>query len=193
MSGQPPMISPVRNVAGVDIVGEATVSFVLQPGVSRAHRRLAKKNMRFKHVYEAWETQREQHQGLDKANVANVLRQEAKDLAASSDSENSVSHESDDEDEQDDDDEEGRAKRALIDDDGEDDNFMEEHKSHSHALHKRVRRCSGLACPLTCQNKGIFQLKIARTGKLMKDKIEAKLHSATERFERRKTTEGSGS
>jgi hypothetical protein len=29
------------------------------------------------------------------------------------------------------------------------------------------------------QNKGIFQLKIARTGKLMKDKITEKIHAST--------------
>lgn len=48
----------------VDVIGFVSLDFCLRPGVSRAHARLAKKDMRFKRVYEAWELEREVRLGL---------------------------------------------------------------------------------------------------------------------------------
>lgn len=58
------------------LVGFASIRFAVRPGVSRAHKRLAKKDMQFKHVYEAWEAEREVKIGLDKMGMRDAVRKE---------------------------------------------------------------------------------------------------------------------
>nr|XP_019010216.1 uncharacterized protein I206_04684 [Kwoniella pini CBS 10737]OCF48997.1 hypothetical protein I206_04684 [Kwoniella pini CBS 10737] len=132
----------------IPLLGYANLKFRLIPGVSRTHRKVAKRNLRFARVYEVWEN----------------MKDKIKDDDDSSDNGESSSD--------DDDIEDGEGKeeeRELIEDDISDsedelDKRLSERKAHSHALHKR--------------HKGIFQLKIARTGRYMKDKISAKVYSA---------------
>jgi hypothetical protein len=75
-SGPP---TPSRDSGAVQqtrLVGFASIRFAVRPGVSRAHKRLAKKDMRFKHVYEAWEAEREVKIGLDKMGMRDAVRKE---------------------------------------------------------------------------------------------------------------------
>ncbi|OCF61231.1 hypothetical protein L486_00877 [Kwoniella mangroviensis CBS 10435] len=130
-------------VNGVPLLGYAEVKFKIIPGVSRVHRKVAKRDMRFKRVYEVWESEREVEMGWDKMNE----------------------HSGSDVEEEDNEDEDG--KRDLVDDSEDElevEKKMSERRAHSHALHKR--------------HKGIFQLKIARTGRYVKDKFSSKVYSA---------------
>jgi hypothetical protein len=61
-------------VARTKLVGFVSITVKLRPGVSRAHRKLAKRDLRFKHVYEAWEAEREFAVGLDKVEVGDIAR-----------------------------------------------------------------------------------------------------------------------
>ncbi|WWD19525.1 hypothetical protein CI109_103986 [Kwoniella shandongensis] len=173
------------------LLGYVNVSFVLHPGVSKTHRRLAKRDLRFGKVYEAWEAGREVQNGMDRMGLREEVTAELR-------GENDMDSEDDDDDDFDDDDDssdsdddekgglenkegqtkgEARMRRRRAEsvgttwtgldgglDDDEDDKSMSERRKHTHALHKRHR--------------GIFQLKIARTGRYVKDKIGAKIHSA---------------
>ncbi|KAK8853111.1 hypothetical protein IAR55_003812 [Kwoniella newhampshirensis] len=168
-------------------IGYVNVSFVLHPGVSRTHRKVAKRDLRFGKVYEAWEASREVDNGMDKMSVREEITADLKgDDNLDSQDDNSDDDDSEAEDYDDDIREfkssegtaaarEGRRRAgsvgitgASLDKgfDGEDDDKdMSERRKHTHALHKR--------------HKGIFQLKIARTGRYVKDKIGAKIYTAT--------------
>jgi hypothetical protein len=143
------------------LVGYLTVSFVLHSGVSHAHRKLAKRDLRFRSVYRAWES------------IQIMYGREAVRLADSSDFDSDSDSDSDDNDDSEDnseDDEAAVARRQLERDDTR--HMLDEHDSHNHALHAK--------------NRGIFQLKLVRTGKLVKDKAHAKiLSSTTGRLDRR--------
>lgn len=141
-----PSISSQISGPEVPLLGFVSLSFTLHPGVSRAHRKLCKKNLRFKRVYEAWEVSKDIELGLDKVALGDHVKQTKDDLIKGKrddrEGEGSDESESDlgDEDEEDD---EG------LSDDEEDPNtetgkFMAERRAHSQALHRRV---SVMACP----------------------------------------------
>ncbi|WWC91590.1 uncharacterized protein L201_006536 [Kwoniella dendrophila CBS 6074] len=172
----------------VPLLGYANLEFKLIPGVSRVHRKVAKRDLRFGKVYEVWESSKEIEMGWDKMNEGERIKDEMKGIkndlkehsqqnnnnhSNSSDSDsngNSSSSDSGDSDDDDNsDDEKQKNENDLVKDDISDsedelDRKMSERKAHSHALHKR--------------HKGIFQLKIARTGRYVKDKLSAKVYAA---------------
>jgi hypothetical protein len=202
-----------------DILGFVSLDFRLRPGVSRAHARLAKKDMRFKRVYEAWELEREVRLGLADLDAKSAWKADRPHLR--------LHHDGDEEDDEDEEARDGDGRggsdssgdegqtdirrtasgrttasmRREMEQEDEDDLGISERRAHSKALHKRVRaivfRCTpvpigfgsavhakpAFAASETApqladpQNKGIFQLKIARTGKFVKDTIEAKLYA----------------
>nr|XP_019044279.1 hypothetical protein I302_07563 [Kwoniella bestiolae CBS 10118]OCF23209.1 hypothetical protein I302_07563 [Kwoniella bestiolae CBS 10118] len=133
---------------GVPLLGYAEVKFKITPGVGRVHRKIAKRDMRFKRVYEVWESEREDS-----------------DSEGEGGSESEAESDSDSSSDGDDDEKDGE-KKGLVSDEEEDEmeKKMSERRAHSHALHKR--------------HKGIFQLKIARTGRYVKDKLSSKVYSA---------------
>ncbi|WWD03589.1 hypothetical protein V865_001643 [Kwoniella europaea PYCC6329] len=160
-------------VNGVPLLGFAEVKFKIIPGVSRVHRKVAKRDMRFKRVYEVWESEREVEMGWDKMNEGERVRSELEAIDGKSDSDgeeqddggSDSSDSCNDVEEDNNEDEDG--KRNLVDDSEDElevEKKMSERRAHSHALHKR--------------HKGIFQLKIARTGRYVKDKLSSKVYSA---------------
>jgi hypothetical protein len=129
----------------VRVIGFVKIEFVLHPGVSRAHRKLCKRDLKFKAVYDAWEATRLlEHPPSPEGEEES----ESSDMDLSDDEERGGS---------------GRDAAAAMHDD--DTRAMLEGRSHAKALHKH--------------NKGIFQLKIARTGKFVKDKVQARVLSTT--------------
>jgi hypothetical protein len=153
------------------LVGYATLTFVVHAGLSRAHAKLAKRDLRFRSVYQAWEATRVVH------DVEHMQSGSPDTDACDSDMDSDMDSDSDsdgngtgngngdgngDGDGDGDDDAHAAAARLRRDDTRE---MLQEHGSHGKALRD--------------QNRGIFQLKLARTGKFVKDKVEAKLLSAS--------------
>ncbi|ORX40705.1 hypothetical protein BD324DRAFT_647623 [Kockovaella imperatae] len=168
------------------ILGFANLHIKIHPGVSKAHRKLCRKDLRFKKVYEVWEIAKEREVGWDRVTFKDRQRLKKEDARAEmdrpmdssdggSEGRTRVSQDEgswsggDDLDDEDEDEHETpdnlrRDKKDDSGDEGEDDTgFFAEARAHSRALHKR--------------NKGIFQLKIARTGKYVIDKLQAKAYS----------------
>lgn len=56
------------------LLGFVNISFILHPGVSKAHRRLAKRDTRFAKVYEVWESGKEVQSGVERLGVVDGLR-----------------------------------------------------------------------------------------------------------------------
>ncbi|BEJ11357.1 hypothetical protein CspHIS471_0107790 [Cutaneotrichosporon sp. HIS471] len=126
----------------VQAIGFIKVEFALHPGVSRAHRKLGKRNLKFKAVYDAWEATRllqHPHEKEDEASESSDVELSTDEVASGKES-----------------------AEAMRNDDVR---ALREGSSHVKALHKN--------------NKGIFQLKIARTGKFVKDKVQARVLSTT--------------
>ncbi|CAK9786018.1 hypothetical protein CC85DRAFT_285706 [Cutaneotrichosporon oleaginosum] len=130
----------------VRVIGFVKIEFVLHPGVSRAHRKLCKRDLKFKAVYDAWEATRLLE---NPASPSDDGESESSDLGLSDDN----------------DDEKASGKEAAAAMRDDDTRAMLHGRSHAKALHKH--------------NKGIFQLKIARTGKFVKDKVQARVLSTT--------------
>ncbi|BEI80276.1 hypothetical protein CcaverHIS002_0108050 [Cutaneotrichosporon cavernicola] len=126
----------------VQAIGFIKVEFALHPGVSRAHRKLGKRDLRFKAVYDGWEATRllqHPHETEDGASESSDVELSADEVASGKES-----------------------AEAMRNDDVR---SLREGRSHVKALHKN--------------NKGIFQLKIARTGKFVRDKVQARVLSTT--------------
>lgn len=123
------------------LVGFIKLSFVLHPGVSRAHRKLAKRDPKFHSVYKAWEATRL----LESAAARNDSDSDLDYESAPSDDEYAAGQ---------------RAAAKMAEDDSE---AMLSGNAHGKALREH--------------NRGIFQLKLARTGKFMKDKIGDKVRN----------------
>lgn len=141
--------SSIGSSTDVRLMGFVNLSLVVHPGVSRVHKKLCKKDLRFKRVYEAWDLATEMEKGDKRALSPSALISD-----------------DDDEDEDDQDDEEGvdgsgskdrtsrlsmgsttsfkrksgLAKSRDDDSDDSDDGSVKDSKAHSHALHKRVSR-----------------------------------------------------
>ncbi|KAL1409964.1 hypothetical protein Q8F55_003963 [Vanrija albida] len=149
-----------KTSSDIRMIGFIHISFVLHPGISRAHEKIAKRDMKFRASYKAWGATRM----LD-ATPAQIAA-----AAANADKEKDDGYDSDTEDEEEfDSDDEARPGQQRADRLHEDDTraMLEESNAHGKALRQG--------------NRGLFQLKIARTGKLVKDKIEAKLLSSAEK------------
>nr|XP_018261000.1 uncharacterized protein I303_06717 [Kwoniella dejecticola CBS 10117]OBR83158.1 hypothetical protein I303_06717 [Kwoniella dejecticola CBS 10117] len=135
----------------IPLLGYANLQFKLIPGVSRTHRKVAKRNMRFAKVYEVWESEKEIKMGWNNMQEGERLKDDGDESESSGDAgENGEERE--------------LTKGGMSDSEDELDKKISERRAHSHALHKR--------------HKGIFQLKIARTGRYVKDKLSAKVYSA---------------
>ena len=136
----------------VDIIGFVSLDFRLRPGVSRAHARLAKKDLRFKRVYEAWELEREVRMGLAEMGSKDAWRADRPHLRDGDDGEEHEEeggHSGSDSS-----DEEGHGEANIrrtasgrttasmlreMEAEDDDDVGMSERRAHSKALHKRVR------------------------------------------------------
>lgn len=140
---RPSLSSQRSSGAEIPLLGFVSLTFNLQPGVSRAHKKLCKKDLRFKRVYESWEVAQDIELGLDKVvpggtvkTAKDLLKSRAQDGDGDEDGSGSDSgHSDDDEDEADDGLDEG------IDDDlsnPETRKFKAERRDHSKALHRRV-------------------------------------------------------
>lgn len=109
------VVSSLRSLPGQRrLIGYIDVSWVLAPGISAIHRKLAKHDLRFAKVFEAWESARDEH------DIVHEMGNED----SGSDSEN----------------EEGEISGEqefvhLQENDAED---MSPRRAHSHALHKQV-------------------------------------------------------
>ena len=159
--------SSSKSAPDIPLLGFVSVGFTLHPGVSRAHRKLCKKDLRFKRVYEAWEVSKDIEMGLDKAVPGDHIRRQDED---EDDGSSGDSDEEDEDDPNDGDESFGTQGQG----------FMTDKKTHKEALHRRVSLIAKAAPEKSSdavQNKGIFQLKIARTGKFVKDKLAAKMYS----------------
>ncbi|KAL7418323.1 hypothetical protein Q5752_006781 [Cryptotrichosporon argae] len=169
----------LRPDEGTTLAGFASVGFELHEGVSRAHCKIARRDLRFAKVVEAWEVGR-----MLRVADGGVNRDEAPDDEQDGDGEGDGDgyggdggDDDDDDDESDDDDEldataagrharrksgESMASKKTIEQE-DDEAFKKEKWAHSKALHRK--------------NRGIFQLKIARTGRFVADKLAAKYHA----------------
>lgn len=65
---------------GTTVIGHITMTLTLHPGVSRAHRRLAKRDLRFLHVYEAWEEAKALQLGVDQISVKDQVQKGKQDI-----------------------------------------------------------------------------------------------------------------
>jgi hypothetical protein len=124
--------SSQRSAPDIPLLGFVSVGFVLHPGVSRAHRKLCKKDLRFKKVYEAWEVSQDIEQGMDKVVSGDNIRQRKDAL---------LQGQRDDDDDDDDgassdDNEDGNEDGNYQVDAG--DKFMADRKTHKEALHRGV-------------------------------------------------------
>lgn len=118
---------------GTHIIGFIQVTFVLHPGLSRAHRKLGRRDLKFKAVYDAWEATRLlTHTGVHAA-------ERPEEEETSDEVEEDDGNEEDDEDDDSITDEPRKGKEAaaaMREDDTK--AMMESFRSHSKALHKRV-------------------------------------------------------
>lgn len=97
------------------LIGYIDVSWVLAPGISAIHRKLAKHDLRFAKVYEAWESARDEH----------YIVHEIGDEDSESDGENEEGENS------------GEQEFVHLQENDVED--MSPRRAHSHALHKQVR------------------------------------------------------
>lgn len=145
--GVPLVRAPTREVP---ILGFVSLGLALRPGVSRAHRKLAKKDMRFNKVYEAWEADRDVRKELGVGR--DTARIDEEDEGSSGEE-----TDSDGEDEG----AERRVKRTpsgrsvagasamsarSVGDEDSDEGFMSKSRAHQKALHKRVSRVLSIVC-----------------------------------------------
>lgn len=148
-----PSISSRASGSEIPLLGFVSLSFVLHPGVGRAHRKLGKKDLRFRRVYEAWEVSQDIELGLDKVRPGDTVRQ-AKDSVlkhnkkeGDGDGDGGSSSGSDSDDESEDDEEDDGPDDLGGAEGSETKRFMAERRSHSAALHRRVSQsCLCLLC-----------------------------------------------
>ena len=132
-------------------IGFVKLAFVVHPGVSRVHRKICKRDLRFKHVYEAWEATKKLNHGGGSTSVGETIRSGKLRALNGNDEEGSDESSSEEDDEKQSQYVEGEGERApgvmpgqamIEDQDREDKMEMEpERHAHAHALHKQVGRC----------------------------------------------------
>ncbi|OCF32225.1 hypothetical protein I316_06139 [Kwoniella heveanensis BCC8398] len=127
----------------IPLLGYANLRWNIIPGIGKVHRKIAKRDLRFAKVYEAWE-------GCKEDDAQRKGKSKSKDKGKGKDTPDRDRQEI--------------LFGDIVDSEDEYEKKVSERRAHSHALHKR--------------HKGVFQLKIARTGRFVKDKIGAKLYSA---------------
>jgi hypothetical protein len=125
-----PSFSSSRSAPEIPLLGFVSVGFILHPGVSRAHKKLCKKDLRFKRVYEAWEVSQDIEMGLDKIHAGDDVKR-TKDALLNRDEDDEGDSSGDSDEEEDDDDVEGGPG-------AEGQGFMADRKTHKEALHRRV-------------------------------------------------------
>lgn len=161
-----PSISSQVSGPEVPLLGFVSLTFTLHPGVSRAHRKLCKKDLRFKRVYEAWEVSQDIELGLDRISPGDHVRQtkdtllEKKHKREGKEGEESESSDSDDDEDEEEDD-------GLDDDEepnSETKKFMAERRAHSAALHRRVG-ISHTANPAWIQLTVVLRTKVSSSSR----------------------------
>lgn len=121
------------------VIGYISLDLVVHPGISRAHKKIGKKDLRFARVYEAWESYR------DVVNRRAATRQDKMIWSGNPE----VTGEADDvgesdssSDDGDSDDDHGlkrtTSERELLEEPEKKEGFFAEQKAHSKALHKKV-------------------------------------------------------
>jgi len=149
--GQPEMGRSPSHDEEPKLIGFVSISLILHPGISRAHRKMCKRDLRFKHVYEAWEAAKGVTHDKNHGSVGEIVRAnklDALDGYGDGDSDSSDGVESEKDYDRDDAMARGQRGReavpgqAMIDDQNKEDDadFMPDRKAHSKALHKRVGR-----------------------------------------------------
>lgn len=137
-----PSVSSQSSAApDVPLIGFVSLTFMLHPGVSRAHRKLCKKDLRFKRVYEAWEVSQDIELGLDKVVTGDVTKKAKDTLLNKREGGGGESSGSEDGNDSDDEVEEEDDQDDLNDDDDsnpETKKYLAERRAHSQALHRRV-------------------------------------------------------
>jgi hypothetical protein len=142
----------------INIIGFVSLEFALRPGVSGAHRRLAKKDLRFKRVYQAWELEREVRRGLSEMSAKDALKADARAKLHSGvgdgDEVDEDDEDGDGESGSDSDNDQGTkvertlsGRTARMSEEDDDDVGMSERRAHAHALHKRVSVGGWVAFP----------------------------------------------
>ena len=166
------------------VVGFVSMSMVLFPGISRAHKKLCKRDLRLKRVYEAWEAAKEVDARWDKRKAGDVVRatkarvldgegdEEGNDVSESESSENDEDGVEGGNGERDGDGsvvegtrkrESGTSQSTSVDDFREDGLFADK-RAHAHALHKRVSRsnhASYTAPPILASSRRVKRLMSA--------------------------------
>lgn len=134
-------------------IGFVRIKFVLHPGLSRVHKKLCKKDLRFRKIYEAWEIGNEMNQDISRVTGGEVLTkrmQHGEDRMKGQDDdrgdESDVDEGDSDEDREINDNEwiegrdlDDREDITLDDDEEETQGYLARKREHSEALHKRVR------------------------------------------------------
>ncbi|WVN84973.1 uncharacterized protein L203_100110 [Cryptococcus depauperatus CBS 7841] len=141
------------------LVGYLNISWIIVPGISKVHQKIAKRDLRFARDYEAWETARDVDQ--EYLSLSNEM-----ELGEEGDNSKSDGEEENDEEEEK---REEKAETNSLDIGNETgsakDRERSENRAHSHALHKK--------------HKGVSQLALARTGRFVKDKLTAQVYKVT--------------
>ena len=137
-----------RSVDKPKLIGFVKLAFIIHPGVSRVHRKICKRDLRFKHVYEAWEATKNSNQDRGSTSVGNILRSNQLKSLNGNDEEGSDETSSEEDGGIQNHDFEGEGQRApgtipgqtmIEDQDREDEmEIQPERNSHAHALHKQV-------------------------------------------------------
>jgi hypothetical protein len=123
------------------IIGYVTMTMAVHPGISRAHKRLCKKDLRFAKVYEAWDAYRD-------VVIRRSYTRQDKMIWSEEQGEVEPDNDDDDSDTSDEEEDEGGISREdlkrtvsekeLGDDVEKPEGFFAERRAHSKALHKKV-------------------------------------------------------
>lgn len=134
-----PSFSSSKSAPDIPLLGFVSVGFVLHPGVSRAHRKLCKKDLRFKKVYEAWQMSQDIEHGLDKVVPGDNVRQTKEALMDNQEGDDDNEDDDGSEDsEGEDEDDDGHGQEGSNSKREAGKRFMADRKTHSEALHRRV-------------------------------------------------------
>lgn len=128
-----PAAPPPGLPTGVRLVGFIRLKFILHPGVSRAHKKLCKRDRKFRSVYMAWEATRLQ----DNPAAIEAEAKEVKEAKEHHEDEYELDSEHESIDVEESDDTGAAAAAAMHEDDTR--AMNEGHGAHAKALHSKVR------------------------------------------------------
>lgn len=127
------------------IMGYVTLNMAVHPGISRAHKRLCKKDLRFGKVYEAWESYRDVLSRRANTRQGKMLwSEETGEVEGENEEEMDESDTSEEEDGADsssfsrEDLRRTTSEKDMEEAEGKGDGFFAERRAHSKALHKKV-------------------------------------------------------